>query len=375
MANGTYEIGSLAGTYYERQKKAGGVTPKALRDVGKFLDLRYNYESLAMTRNRSPYVDRFGIERFPGTYSTADSITGVVVVSKYAPPIEAEVISRLANKWRNTDLNVGLLLSPEGRESIEMSIEAMQKICNATKSLKQGNFGGFMRHMNKMPRKHVRESHHKFQQGDISGAFLSAHLGWTPLIQDVYAGLNIDPPLERGTRIRVSRAGTPAVMTLQYPARADSVTLSKEGRVIFIGDVSRPPNFAARFGLDNPFLTAWNLVPLSFVADYFLPIGSVIDSMGFISAARFSQLWRKEYTRENRKWSCPKQVRVNSPSYGPLYNRDTCVRFDYELIYERKPYVLNFADPLRSMRVKLPTSIMKLGTIAALTHQRILALK
>lgn len=255
-----------------------------------------------------------------------------------------------------------------------MSIEAMQKICNSVSALKRRDFGGFIRHLNKMPKKHVKRSHQHFVQGDISSAFLSAHLGWTPLIQDVYAGCNIDPPIERGERIRASRAGTPAVMKLFNPERASSVTLSKEGRVIFMGDVSRPPNFSARFGLDNPFLTAWNLVPLSFVADYFLPISSVVDSMGFISAARFSQLWRKSYTREKRKWSCPRQVRVISPSYGPLYNRDTCDRVDYELVYERKPYTLNFADPLRSMHVKLPTSIMKLGTIAALTHKKVLSL-
>ena len=70
-------------------------------------------------------------------------------------------------------------------------------------------------------------------------------------------------------------------------------------------DVTRPPTFAQRFGLDNPFRIAWELVPLSFVADYFLPIGSVVSAMGTVSALYGQRGFRKQLIKVVREESYP----------------------------------------------------------------------
>lgn len=367
----TYTIGSLnykAAPYGETLTRDRYRTPKSLRLRGLYLDLPYSKSTLASRSSRME-IRRLSDNFYQG-YSFSPTMT-LFDEGSDVPPNEADVISKLAEAWRGTDLSIGMYLSPEGRESVEMMANAILKVGNSALSLKRGDLGGFFRHLNHMPRGHKRVVTRKFNDGDLSGAFLSAHLGWTPLIKDAYEAANIQEPPETGKRISASKSGVAKQWRAQVSSYYGDVLPVQRGsklRVKYIGDISRGPTFSDRFGLNNPFLIAWNVVPLSFVADYFLPIGSVLDSMGFISAARFSKLWRKtyrerwitaNYSRSYRMWS----------STGPCYGNGSVLR--KETAFTRAPTSLNFASPLRSMKVSLPSSLMRLATISALTHQRI----
>lgn len=375
MATETYNVGSFnykAAVFGESLTRDRYKTPRSLRDRGIYLEYPYRRESDVSQSSRM-LLRSYATNRSVGRYVFAPQLSYSVVGSD-VPPIEAELISKLADKWRNTDANLGLILSPEGRESVQMMGDLILKLGNAAVHLRRGDFGGFVRNLDHLPRGSKRASARRFNQGDISGAFLAAHLGWEPMLKDVYALSHIKPPVEKGQRIYASKAGTPAKWTYtvgSYYGDVLPVEKSEVFRCKYLGDIVRPPSFTERFGLDNPFLVAWNLVPLSFVADYFLPIGSVIDSMGFISAARFSKLWRKEYRSRSFLARYSRDFRIWD-STGPIYCEGIVLRKQTK--YTRKIVELNFASPLRSMKVSLPSSIMRLATISSLTHQRLLAL-
>lgn len=377
MAISEYSIGGSnqsVNTYWERLRRDRYSTPKFLRDQGIFLDLPYARESESMLNSRMTIKQVYG----PGQMDVFMAVVGPQLQMSYNPvyPSEGDVIAKLASKWRNTDLNLAMYLSPEGRESASMLLSTIGKLSNSVHSLKRGDFGGFVRNLHTMPRNARRRSHRKFTQGDLSGAFLSAHLGWEPLIKDAYESANIKPPIAKGERIVASKAGTPRSF---YVLNAGSVHVGEfvqEGklRVSLLGDVSKPVEWFDRFGLRNPFGIAWELVPLSFVADYFLPIGQTIDNMGFISAARFARMWRKVYEDRSATLKTRSGYEFN---FGgePWQSVSPGSTYRHWRSYSRTPYELNFASPLRTLGVSMPSSLLKLSTMSALLHQRILSLR
>jgi hypothetical protein len=291
-------------------------------------------------------------------------------------PSDGAAIDQLHDKWRNTDLSLGMYLSPEGRESVQMIGSSLLRIANSAHSLKRGDFGGFVRNLHELPRSDRRKAHKRFSQGDLSGAFLSAHLGWSPLIKDAFEASAIEPPAPTRTRIRGSAKGVARSFYVNAPQIPTSLRVDKSTlRVSIIGDVSRQADFSARFGMNNPFSIAWELVPLSFVADYFLPIGQTISNMGFISAARFSQMWRKQYEEVSAVLSVPTGVLLNDGGWQNVQVTRGASVYRHFTDYKRTPYEMNFASPLRGLTGSMPSSLMRLATISALTHQRILSLR
>lgn len=372
----TYTIGGFgasANTYGERLTRDRRFTPAAMRRIGIWAELPYtrSTESFINPRVRSVKVSNglSPVNTFAATHGPLLSL-----YNASSPPNEADVISKLAERWRGTDLNIGLYLSPEGRESASMVVDGLKRLTNAALHLKRGDFGGFVRNLNHLPRRDRRRSARKFNQGDLSGSFLAAHLGWEPIIKDVYSASQGILPKDRPHRISATKAGVPSYYYLTNPKNATNFIHKEKLTVKIMGDITNAPSLTQALGMDNPFLIAWELVPLSFVADYFLPIGSIIDSMGFISAARFSKLVKKTYHDRWGRFTLPAGFVWNNG--GTLYKTTNSVTvYRHRRDYSREPYSLDFSSPLQSMKLTLPTSLTRIATMSALLHQRLLALR
>lgn len=64
--------------------------------------------------------------------------------------------------------------------------------------------------------------------------------------------------------------------------------------------MSNPELFAlASLGLLNPASLAWELVPLSFVVDWIVPVGPFLEAMTAGVGIELSHAYRKEYTKSN----------------------------------------------------------------------------
>jgi hypothetical protein len=127
-----------------------------------------------------------------------------------------------------------------------------------------------------------RRAQRKLGSGDISGSFLELQYGWVPLINDIYAASElINEPLVEKSSIRTSlRTTSGDFQTAISQAQSQSVTHQRERTVYHIAKLSTTEvTWAARLGLLNPLSVAWELTTLSFVADWFLPIGSLIEAV------------------------------------------------------------------------------------------------
>jgi hypothetical protein len=119
---------------------------------------------------------------------------------------------------------------------------------------------------------------------DVSAAFLEFHFGWEPLIGDIGAGVDIlqgDVP-DKHIRSR----GKPVTKDFHVHL-SDDFTVTDYGTKVKVQTscsarvvVTNPSLHAAdQWGFVNPVSVAWELVPFSFVVDWFVPVSSFLNSM------------------------------------------------------------------------------------------------
>jgi hypothetical protein len=142
---------------------------------------------------------------------------------------------------------------------------------------------------------------------DLTQKWLELQYGWKPLLSDVYGATEALANRDRGDW-RVTGKGTQFVKVegsideSSDPNGWDSGYGEYHGRRgVYVRIDALPQNdlllAMSQLGLTNPLLIAWELVPYSFVVDWFLPIGSYLDSLdamlGYGPASCSITQWQK----------------------------------------------------------------------------------
>lgn len=136
----------------------------------------------------------------------------------------------------------------------------------------------------KVTRNSVLDFKSRVTSGDISGAWLSLRYGWSPLINDVFEMMRAIEAQNRHRRTTfrcaVSQKGTHncSADPVNYTIICDDIVTIKKKAVI-----SETLSQARLLGLNNPLSILWEKTPWSFVVDWFVPIGSYLDSLGFFA--------------------------------------------------------------------------------------------
>jgi len=115
---------------------------------------------------------------------------------------------------------------------------------------------------------------------DASGLFLEWHFGWEPLLADIHAACEIlqsdvEPMLVRGSgnaKARKFKSTAPYVWS-------QDMNISCAVKMQAVVRVTNPNlHKASQLGLTNPAAVAWELMPWSFLVDWFIPVGKFLDS-------------------------------------------------------------------------------------------------
>lgn len=166
-------------------------------------------------------------------------------------------------------------------ETINTVSKRIGQIANAMLALKRGRWKQFKRHLG-LDKSLKRPGAHKFQ--DIPGLWLEYSFGWSPLVSDCYNILNktFEPP-----RMKVQKEHSEVIDKSFDQTSASRVRLTGSCRVNVRATAScmvsvDVPALAAlaQYGINNPAAVAWELVPWSFVVDWFIPVGDYIEQLG-----------------------------------------------------------------------------------------------
>lgn len=185
------------------------------------------------------------------------------------------------SKIQDAKINVGLTLA-EINKTISMIANRAAMIAKSYNALRSGNFKKAYQAIGFKPGKPGKSA---------SEMTLEVQYGWRPLMADVMGAYDL---LRSGFRkhgvlikgkARVSQEyDTPwEVYALSsagnYSGRRQD-TVTNECQVILWYEVVNPHLLmASSVGLTNPFTIAWELVPFSFIVDWFIPVGQVLSGL------------------------------------------------------------------------------------------------
>lgn len=302
--------------WYKRNS-SGGNTPYALRRQGTYTENDYTstiqFERSDVSKVSfypgGPYTTILGTKNIGGTPVPVDTAMAY-------PDVYDRVLPGLYNKWRQSKAECGVTFG-EGREGLEMIAQRLKGMTLAARSLYRRNIGGALRNLlGQVPPSHRRRMRSRMDAGDLSGAWLEGHLGWSPMFQDIYNAWETLQPKERKNRIRHS-AVNKCAMRSSGDFASWYVDGSCEKWSVLICDFSKeiPVNWRDTWGLTNPAGVAWELTRLSFVADWFLPIGRALDSFHAMGRLKPSQVIQVHFEK-----TIGKSTVVRSPVAGVYHN-------------------------------------------------------
>lgn len=140
--------------------------------------------------------------------------------------------------------------------------------------------------------------------------YLEFHFGWSPLVADIYSAAKvledgIPPPTVKGRGI-----GRDTVrVTGQYGY--DQWTCTSKCQLIADVEIDNPNlNLLERLGVANPIAVLWEVVPWSFVVDWFSNVGQFLTALLPLNGIALKRLARTDYNT----WDYTQEI----PSFGRL---------------------------------------------------------
>lgn len=186
--------------------------------------------------------------------------------------------NRLITKVRDTRFDLGVALGEAG-ETCSFVANALVAVARSYKQLRRGHLSGALRTL-------AGAQKRKGQVFDptayASNQWLAYSYGLRPLLSDVHDAVDL---LDRGLRkekifkVRSSIARTFQVENIwYYYGDAMEGRVRASGRLVV--KINNPTLYSLeQLGLVNPLAVAWELVPFSFVVDWFAPVGTYLTNI------------------------------------------------------------------------------------------------
>lgn len=176
----------------------------------------------------------------------------------------------------------GLTAVAEWRSTVDMISSRAMPLVRAARMLKKGNLHGFARELGLRVKRQHAKMHPKKVSKNAGGLWLKYWLGWAPTVGDIGNAIEVlqsSPPWEKihGSGTCVKRHDNSAL----YPDFVNIVDRAQTKVSVRIGAKVRCSNpnlfLANQLGFVNPAATAWELVPLSFVVNWFVSVQEFLE--------------------------------------------------------------------------------------------------
>lgn len=276
---------SEAASGVARRKPKGWLKPTAY----SFSRTAYFTEDGKHTQQRKDtFAGQFyDVEATYGNNFARDSGFGPFYGCSFIPPpsIPQSMVDRALVKARlamkDQDVNLGVAFAEHKRTSRLVTSTALQ-LAKAAMSLKKGDFKGAAKALGLRNAKKPRGS-------SVTSRWLELQYGWKPLLGDVYGSVDALAKRDKSDW-RVTGKGTIFEDVYEEAVVRPNTSAYQSGRVVMVGKKgvfvridALPQNelltSLSALGVTNPLEIAWELVPFSFVADWFLPVGDYLSSL------------------------------------------------------------------------------------------------
>lgn len=205
----------------------------------------------------------------------------------------------------------------EINQTVRMIATNVTRIAHAARSIRRGNIGGAFSALGIVStRKFPGGPVGPIRMGDplklLANYWLEFVYGWKPLIQDVYASIGaLEKFLEKNQWVMAARATgvDPISSSFKYPRTVGTFGPTHIGveqhtgvstckYTLYYKRDDHVKIFLSQLGLTNPADLVWELLPFSFVVDWFLPIGPWLEALHAFDGLVFVKGTRVQHTVE-----------------------------------------------------------------------------
>jgi hypothetical protein len=237
---------------------------------------------------------------WPTTGATDALIQATVGIASPSSQLNAndqiKLVQKLKEKHQGSDFNLSVFLG-EGHQTLKLLADSAIRVAKGLHHLRKGNLAGAARALLEGTGRKPISPYHGWNKGkgsfiDVNASslaknWLELQYGWLPLLEDAKGAAELlahrlNVPLQQSYRVSVKRE----VRGIQGPLNiAPGINLTgtwvKRSRRSLIARISERPTIPKLLGVLDPAQVAWELLPFSFVADWFIPIGSWIEARGY----------------------------------------------------------------------------------------------
>lgn len=274
---------------------------------------------------------------------------------------DLRVLAKLVTKIRGSDFNLAVTAA-ESPEFVRMVANDARQLAKAVSHARRGRladavevlFDAYNSHRHysnasffhkknpgAVPFRRPSISKKQFLTKDLPTRWLELQYGWLPTINDVYNAAQAYASLTAGSRrqvVVVSRRVNSFYEGSLSPSLIHCPGHSTFSRKIF-AVVQEDLSLKRTLGLVNPLSLAWELLPYSFVADWFIPISTYLDVLNVIPNVNANYY----YVDTDRRQTV----------YGaPL---ETSVKAAYTGLHGSREYIKYSRYPVQAPSVPLPS--------------------
>lgn len=224
---------------------------------------------------------------------------------------------KVLSSLNNSDVNLGQFLG-ELPETGQMMVKSSITVMRAYRAARRGQWSRIPRLLGVNKVKNLPKS--------AAGAWFAYKFGWMPYLTDIYNGQEeIRKQLNRPVFARVTRTTSTAHLMSTVPASYE-VEPKNIKKGCTVGVAYRVSNSTLAglnsLGLTNPLAIAWELLPLSFVADWFVPVGNFLQQLsgpmgltfiaGYETRFAYGDMNVRTKTVQDGWYGSPRYVKVES---------------------------------------------------------------
>ncbi len=272
---------------------------------------------------------------------------------------EYKLLAKLLKRVKGHELHLGVSLA-EVDKLAGTVLGTIKTLMFGLDDLRKLRFSAFARRFGASPPRKDRVEKLKFL--DISGRFLEMRYAWEPTISDVFEAATAFEALSNGPRQYLNRArrrkSEPTVYHTNYCVVNQLVEVSRS----YLFEMYEEMSAFRQMGLTDPYSVIWERIPLSFIFDWFIPVGNYLSLIGQIPSLK-GRFCRTDSIR----WSSSGTYQVD-PLSG-FYPAPPSVDCDWVRFNLRRVPLSSLSVPYPTFKVAGAVAGKRVQNAIALAHQ------
>lgn len=258
-------------------------------------------------------------------------------------------VNRAFGNVGEADLDLAVILA-ESKQTFNMVTERIRSFTTLIKKIKRGQWKQLAPKSYRKAKKSGL-SHSAATSKFLSDAWLEARYGWIPLISDVNNGIKLFKGEKSLTPRQTFRGFIPDVsddsgtetLTIGNVVYNCDYTIQRTDsyRAGVLTEVRFDTGLSQRLGLFNLATTAWELVPFSFVIDWFINTGSLLAKLNPNPTFRVLDSWVV--------WNSSSRL---SGTLMATDNFDPIETMSFDLVRDQKTRVVHVKESFLTIDVK-----------------------